>query len=141
MNTLAFLLLTTLTPGADPVPVISSQPAPLPGYGNYGATEWSNPSQESRPRFFGRLRNLFSRKSQGMDSRVTESTANYPYQMTGNGTMSGTVFTPSPISTPSTPVPSPNTTSIRSQPVFTPSSGSSLQRMPTGQPSTSGQPF
>ena len=149
MNTLACLLLATCTPGADPIPVIDSRTAPMTSYSsygngsygnaNYGMQDWSNPQQENRPRFFARLRNLFSRKSQGMDSRISESSSGYPYQMTGNPTMGNTIISSSPMPASST-VNNFTPSTIPSQRTFTPSNGSGMQRMPTGQP-TNGQPF
>ena len=141
MNTLAFLILTTCTPAADPMPVIDSRLSAVPTYGNYGSQEFTNPNQESRPRLFPRLRGLFSRKPQGMDSRITETSSGYPYQMTTNPTMGNTIINSTPMPLPSTAGNPIISTPIRSQPTFTPSSSSGLQRMPTGQPSPNNQPF
>jgi hypothetical protein len=142
MNTLAFLLLTTCTPAADPMPVIDSRLSAVPTYGNYGSQEFTNPTQENRPRFFPRLRGLFSRKPQGMDNRITESSSAYPYQMTTNGAMGNTIISSTPMPLPSTSANPITSTPIHSQPIITSPSSSGLQRMPTGQPSPSGnQPF
>lgn len=141
MNTLAFLLLTTCTPAADPMPMIDSRLSAVPSYGNYGSSEITNPTQESRPRFFPRLRGLFSRKPQGMDNRITESSSAYPYQMTTNPTMGNTIISSTPMPLPSTAANPIISTPIQSRPTSTPSSSSGLQRMPTGQPSPNNQPF
>lgn len=136
MNTLVLLVAATCTPGADPQPITEIRPYAAPTYVNSGAgvQEWSGTPQESRPRFFSRLRGLFSRRSQTIEA-APASPSGYYQGMPRNGAAS---FTPNAmIAPPSISTNNSNPTILHSQPAFAPANGPEVQRMPAGQP----QPF
>lgn len=129
MNTLVLLVAATCTPGADPLPAVETRPSAGPTYINPGVQEWSGPPQESRPRFFARLRGLFSRKSQTMDAA--------PPDLSGysqGAIRNGAVNAPNSIVYPNASTGKTNSSIFRPQPAYAPPSSPELQRMPTGQP-------
>lgn len=129
MNTLVLLVAATCAPAADPLPVMETRTYPVPTYSNTGTQEWSGPPQESRPRFFARLRGLFSRRSQVTDGS-SANLSGYSPSMTGNGT----VVAPSSMASPGTATGNTSPSILQSQPTYTPTGSPALQRMPAGQP-------
>src|SRR5947209_3714468 len=75
MNALVLLLMTSV-PAADPLPATTAAPAPFPSY-TYGQGSWSGQSEDSRPRFFGRIRGLFRRRSEGTNQVAPDTAPAY----------------------------------------------------------------
>lgn len=98
MNTLVLLMMTTCMPAQEPLPAIDSRYSTVPSYGSYGPSGLSDSGTERRPRFFGRLRNLFSRRFQG-DDLYSRGNATYPNETSANngynaGSMMGNNYNP-----------------------------------------------
>lgn len=129
MNTLVLLVAASCTPAADPPPVMETRMYPVPAYSSAGVQELSATPQESRPRFFARLRGLFSRKSHAADASSPYLSGYSPYT-----TGKGPALAPSPMASPNLSTGNTNPTTYGSQPAFAPSNGPDLQRMPTGKP-------
>jgi hypothetical protein len=127
MNTLVLLVAASCSPGADPVPVMEPTPY-IPRSVSAAMQDWPEAPQQSHPRFFARLRGLFSRKSHAPEGQSPEPPI-YSQGIPVNGTIS-----PAPIASPGMSMGDPNTTIFHPQPAFTPTSSPTQQRMPTGQP-------
>lgn len=129
MNTLVLLVAASCTPASDPLPVMETRPYAVPGYANAGAQDLSAMPQESRPRFFARLRGLFSRKSHATDIQSPDLSG-YPQSAIGNGS----AIAPVPMTSPNISTGNTNPSTFRPQPAYAPASSPTMQRMPTGQP-------
>jgi hypothetical protein len=80
MNTLVLLLATAGAPAAQPVE--SMTPTSVPSGYQAGMTEQP---QDSRPRFFSRIRGFFSRRPSGSDAAPQDSFPGYQGGMGGTG--------------------------------------------------------
>lgn len=129
MNTLVLLVAASCTPAADPLPVMDTRTYPVPAYTSAGAQDMSAMPQESRPRFFARLRGLFSRKSHTTDIQSPDLSG-YSRSAIGNGP----AIAPVPMASPNLSTGNANPSNFGSQPAYAPASSPTLQRMPTGQP-------
>jgi hypothetical protein len=135
MNTLVLLMATSFASAGDPVTVIQYSPTPTPASVSPD-TGWTGQSQDSRPRFFPRIRALFSRRSQTGDQMPPDS---YPSYQRGasvsTAVPNSTVISPAPISSSPSVYSGPTGPSI-SAPAASSStpSYSTPQRMPTGNP-------
>ncbi len=129
MNTLVLLVAASCTPAADPMPVMETRSYPVPSSVSAASQEWSGAPQESRPRFFARLRNLFSRRSQTIEG-PSPDLSGYSQGVP----MNSAAITPGPITSPSISTGNTNSSIFRPQPASAPASSPILQRMPTGQP-------
>lgn len=129
MNTLVLLVAASCSPGADPLPVMETRTYPVPTSISAATQEWSGAPQQSRPRFFARLRERFSRRSHAMEG-PSPQLSGYSQGIPGYNTLS-----PGLIASPGTSMGDANPPIIYpSQPSSAPTSSSTLQRMPTGQP-------
>jgi hypothetical protein len=142
MNALVVLLMTAV-PAADPLPTTSAAPAPFPSY-SYTQNSWSGQSDDNRPRFFGRIRGIFRRRSQGGDQAVPDSAPAYSSSWNAvPGTVGGTVGGPAAGRPVISSAPSPSSPGISSAPASSPvirptpayntREGSPAQRMPSGE--------
>jgi hypothetical protein len=127
MNTLVLLVAASCTPAADPLPVRETRPY-VPRSISAATQEWPDAPQESHPRFFARLRGLFSRRSRTTGGPSPELSG-YSQGIPVNST-----FSPGPITSPGTSMGDTNSPIVRPQPAFAPTNSPTLQRMPTGQP-------
>ena len=128
MNTLVLLVAASCTPAADPMPVMDTRQYAVPRSVSAASQEWSGASQESRPRFFARLRGLFGRRSHNTGAASPEMSA-YSQGIPVNGTM-----TSDPIASPGISMGDANTPIFHPQPASAPMSSPIMQRMPSGQP-------
>ncbi len=128
MNTLVLLVAASCTPGADPLPVMDTRQYAVPRSVSAASQDLLDVPQESRPRFFARLRGLFGRRSHSTTGPSPEMSG-YSQGIPVNGTM-----TPGPIASPGISMGDANTPIFRPQPAFAPTSSPTMQRMPTGQP-------
>ena len=129
MNTLVLLVAASCTPASDPLPVMETRPYAAPGYTSAAAQDLSATPQESRPRFFARLRGLFSRKSHATDIQSADLSG-YSQSAIGNSP----AIAPVPMASPNISTGNTNPSNFGSQPAYAPASSPTMQRMPTGQP-------
>jgi hypothetical protein len=127
MNTLVLLVAATCSPAADPQPIMQTTPY-VPRSVSAATQEWPDARQETHPRFFARLRGLFSRKSRATESHSPELSG-YSQGIPVNGTLS-----PAPIASPGMSMGDTNSPIFHPQPAFAPTNSPTSQRMPTGQP-------
>ncbi len=129
MNTFALLLAASCAPGADPVTLVQySTPSSSAAYS--GMTETV---QEPRPRFFGRIRAFFNRRSQNAETMPTESVPSYA-RSTSSSSFNGTLISPAPTASPSiSPAPIGPSILVPSGSAM-PSAALPAQRMPSGNP-------
>lgn len=128
MNTFVLLVAASCTAAADPLPVMETRTYPVPSSISAATQEWPDTPQESRPRFFARLRGLFSRRSRATAGPSPEFSA-YSPGIPGNSTIS-----PVPMASPGISMEDTSPQIIRPQPASVPTSSPTLQRMPSGQP-------
>ncbi len=128
MNTLVLLMAASCTPAADPMPVMDTRQYAVPRSVTAASQDLSDAPQESRPRFFARLRGLFGRRSHTTGGPSPEMSG-YSQGIPVNGTMiSG------PVASPGISMGDANTPIFHPQPASAPMSSPMMQRMPTGQP-------
>jgi hypothetical protein len=120
MSTFVLLLMTSCVPGLYPVPVADAAPS-------YNEGGFSGRNSGSRPKFFGRIRGFFSRRSRGGSQSPPANK-----EAAATGAVNSTP-TPVPVSDGVLPgaVSSPI---IRSAPVISSPAVAPLQRMPVGAP-------
>jgi hypothetical protein len=119
MSTFVLLLMTSCVPGLDPVPVADAAPS-------YNEGGFSGRNSGSRPKFFGRIRGFFSRRSRG-------GTPSSPTNKGATTDPAAVTSTPAPVSDAVLPgAVSPPI--IRPAPVTSSPTAAPLQRMPVGAP-------
>jgi hypothetical protein len=100
MNALVTLLLATSATAADPLPVVQQPVTSPPAY------TYAEPTKESRPGLFGRVRGALGLKSSATDQAPSAPTASWPAAwggpspsaaMANPSVISGTTVTPPPI--------------------------------------------
>ncbi len=126
MNTLVLLMAVSCTPAAGQTPVMETRPYAVPASVSAASQEFTGAPQESRPRFFARLRGLFSRKPRTVEGPSAEMSG-YSQGIPVNGAIS-------PMASPGMPMGDANSMIFRPQPTAMPVGNSTMQRMPTGQP-------
>jgi hypothetical protein len=122
MNTLMMLLMTTCVQGADPQPVVQSQPIPIASQ-DPNESGWLSRFRNGRPGLLARLRGAFSRNQQPTETILP---GRMPVRA-GEPPIASSPLAPSVISGPA-PVIVPNASAP-------PSGGRILERMPSGDPS------